>query len=366
MSADLNIQTPENWYWGQQHPIVIAGPCSAESEEQVLTTARQLAQIPMISTLRAGVWKPRTRPDGFEGAGENAIQWLLKAREETGLKLTVEVAKPEHVELCLKHDIDMLWIGARTSANPFSVQEIAESLKGIDIPVMVKNPVHPDLKLWIGAIERLNKSGIQKLMAVHRGFFTHEKTSYRNLPLWEIPIELKRLCPTLPILCDPSHISGKRKLLASVTQKAMDLAFDGIMIESHFNPTIAKTDANQQITPENLKDLLSNLMLRQEKGNAELGETLENLRFELDRLDHDLLEVLGQRMDKIREIGNYKKDRNMTVLQIERLRSMILERIEVGKDLNLDQKFVLKLLQLVHNESIRIQTGILNEEEEIL
>lgn len=366
MSSDLNIKSPEKWYWGKQHPIIIAGPCSAESEEQVLKTARQLAQIPMVSTLRAGVWKPRTRPDGFEGSGEKALQWLQKAKQETGLRTTVEVANPQHVELCLKYGVDILWIGARTSANPFSVQEIAESLRGIDIPVMVKNPVHPDLKLWIGAIERINKAGIEKIMAVHRGFFTHEKTSYRNLPLWEIPIELKRLCPTLPVLCDPSHISGKRKLLASVTQKAMDLAFDGIMIESHFNPTIAKTDANQQITPENLQELLENLVLRNEAGDSDFGDTLENLRFDLDRLDHDLLEVLGNRMDKIREIGFYKKDQNMTVLQIDRLRSMILERINIGKDLNLDQKFVLKLLQLVHNESIRIQTGIMNDDEELM
>ena len=355
MSTNINIEALPF----QNSPLIIAGPCSAESFEQIMATGRAIAQIPKVEYYRAGIWKPRTRPDGFEGFGKAALPWLTAMKKETGLKTVVEVATPNHVEYCLNARIDMIWIGARTTANPFSVQEIAESLKGVDIPVLVKNPLHPDLKLWIGALERVNKAGIKTLAAVHRGFYTYDNGPFRNLPMWEIPIELKRLIPDLPVITDPSHISGKRKLIPEIAQKALDLAMDGLMIETHINPKIAKTDAAQQLTPQGLKELLDNLVLRKEYGTKDFESLLEKIRKDVDDIDSELLQILWRRMEKIEEIGRYKKDNNITVLQIDRLRKMMISRLKTGKELGLDKKFVLKLLQLVHKESIQIQTKIM-------
>jgi len=356
MSTNINIEALPF----QNSPLIIAGPCSAESFEQVMDTGRAIAQIPKVEYYRAGIWKPRTRPDGFEGLGKVALPWLAAMKKETGLKTVVEVATPNHVEQCINTEIDMIWIGARTTANPFSVQEIAESLVGVDIPVLVKNPLHPDLKLWIGALERINKAGIKTLAAVHRGFYTYDNGPFRNLPMWEIPIELKRLIPDLPVITDPSHISGKRKLIPEIAQKAMDLAMDGLMIETHINPKNAKTDSDQQLTPQGLKELLDNLLLRKEYGTKDFESLLEKIRKEVDDIDSELLQILWRRMEKIEEIGHYKKDNNITVLQIDRLRKMMISRLKTGKELGLDKKFVLKLLQLVHKESIQIQTKIMN------
>ncbi len=359
MGTTLQVKEQENWLNKTNEPILIAGPCSAENREQVLETGKQLAKIPQLTVLRAGIWKPRTRPDIFEGIGEPALEWLLEVKKETGLKTCVEVATPEHIVLALKYQVDILWIGARTTANPFSIQTLADSLKGVDIPVMIKNPLHPDLKLWIGALERINNAGIDKLAAIHRGFYTYDNKPFRNLPMWEIPIELKRIVPELPLICDPSHISGKRSLLQSVSQRALDLSFDGLMIESHYNPSLALTDADQQLTPENLHTLINNLVIRKEYGSSDFENLLEKLRFEVDNLDHELLNILSQRNEKTKQIGEYKKLNNITVLQISRLRKMIQERLKYGNNLELDNNFILKLLQLIHKESIRVQTDIM-------
>lgn len=362
MGTTLQLNEQDNWLKKGNKPVLIAGPCSAETREQVLATGRQLATIPQLSMIRAGVWKPRTRPDIFEGIGEAALEWLWELKQETNLKICVEVATPEHIELALKYNVDVLWIGARTTVNPFSVQTLADSLKGVDIPVMVKNPIHPDLKLWIGALERINNAGIDKLAAIHRGFYTYDNKPFRNLPMWEIPVELKRIIPQLPIICDPSHISGKRSLIQSVAQRALDLSFDGLMIESHYNPNIALTDAEQQITPDILHQIIDNLVIRKEYGSSDFENILEKLRFEMDFLDHELLSILSLRNEKTKQIGEYKKQNNITVLQISRLRKMIQERLDYGNNLELDNNFVLKILQLIHKESIRIQTDIMQED----
>ena len=363
MGTKLDILSIDKWLETDGLPLIISGPCSAESEEQLLSTGRELAKKQKIKIIRSGIWKPRTRPDIFEGVGEVGLQWLKKIKDETKLLTCVEVANPHHVEACLKNDVDILWIGARTTVNPFSVQEIADSLKGVDIPVMVKNPLHPDLKLWIGALERLNQVGINKLAAIHRGFYTYENTPYRNLPMWEIPIELKRVVPNLPVITDPSHICGNRELLQSISQKALDLAMDGLMLEYHIDPSSAKTDASQQLEPKDLKALLENLVLRQEFGTEDFENQLEKLRFDVDHIDQELLTILTRRMNKIEEIGRYKKANNITVLQIDRLRQMMISRLKSGKELGIDNKFVLGLLQLVHKESIHIQTQIMMTEK---
>ena len=362
MGTQLDILELQEWMDTGGEPLIISGPCSAETEEQLLQTGRELAKIPHVRMIRAGIWKPRTRPDIFEGVGEIGLSWLQQLRKETGLKTCVEVARPEHVEASLKYGVDVLWIGARTTANPFSVQELADALQGVDIPVMIKNPLHPDLKLWIGAFERLNQAGIKKMAAIHRGFYTYEKTPYRNIPMWEVPIELKRIIPHLPVITDPSHICGNRELLQRVSQKALDLAMDGLMLESHINPDKALTDAAQQLTPAALKELLDNLVLRQEFGSEDFENLLEKLRYEIDHIDDELLTILARRMQKIEEIGKYKKENNITVLQMDRLRKMMISRLKKGNELKLDSKFVLKLLQLVHKNSIQIQTSIMDEE----
>lgn len=343
-------------------PLIIAGPCSAESEAQVLTTARLLAKIQAVKIFRAGVWKPRTRPNGFEGVGIEGLVWLQKIKEETGLDTAVEVATSSHVEEALKHNIDYLWIGARTSVNPFSVQEIANALRGVDVPVLVKNPVNPDINAWMGALERVSQVGIKKLLAVHRGFSTFEKTPYRNAPKWDIPIELKRQMPEIPIISDPSHIGGSRDTIAELSQKAMDLAMDGLMIECHFNPDAALSDAIQQVTPDSLDEILKNLIIRKPEGNGLNGQhTLESLREEMDTADDALLEAIGRRIRITKELGMYKKSHNMTILQVNRWQQVLEDRLRQAYHLGLDEKLVKDIYQILHNQSVKIQSELLNK-----
>lgn len=336
---------------------VIAGPCSAETEEQVMSTAMQLA-AKGCHIFRAGAWKPRTKPGGFEGHGEKALPWLQRVKETTGMLVGIEVATPEHVELALKYGIDILWIGARTSANPFAVQAIADSLRGIDIPVLVKNPVNPDLELWIGAMERINQAGIKRLAAIHRGFSSYDKKIYRNLPMWQIPIELRRRVPDLPIFCDPSHIGGRRELIAPLCQQAMDLGFDGLIIESHCDPDKAWSDAKQQVTPDVLDYILSLLVIRDETATT---EGITNLRRQIDEIDNQLMEMLTKRMRVCREIGQYKKEHNMTVLQTSRYNEILDKRGAQGSLCGMDPAFVKTVFEAIHEESVRQQMEIVNK-----
>lgn len=340
-----------------ERPFVIAGPCSAETEEQVMTTARQLADKG-CHMFRAGVWKPRTKPGGFEGNGEAALPWMKQVKEETGMLITTEVATPEHVELALKYGIDVLWIGARTTANPFAMQALADSLKGVDIPVLVKNPVNPDLELWIGAMERLNQAGLKRLGAIHRGFSSFDKKIYRNLPMWQIPIELRRRIPNLPIICDPSHIGGRRELIAPLCQQAMDLGFDGLIVESHCNPDEAWSDAKQQVTPEVLDYILGLLVIRDETVTT---EGIHELRNQIDELDNNLMELLAKRMRVCREIGQYKKEHNMTVLQTSRYNEILDKRGAQGSLCGMDPMFIKEVFEAIHEESVRQQIEIINK-----
>jgi chorismate mutase len=358
MGTNMETDFPQGLWEPEKFPLVIAGPCSAESEEQVLQTARQLAAIPEVKVFRAGLWKPRTRPGTFEGVGEKGLSWMQKVKKETGLKTAVEVARTVHVEKALKHDVDVLWLGARTVVSPFVVQELAEALRGTSAIVMVKNPVIPDIKLWIGALERMNAVGVKSLLAVHRGFHYFEKSPFRNAPMWEIPIELKRLAPRLPIVVDPSHICGRRDLLYEIAQKATDLEMDGLMLEVHENPAEALTDAAQQISPAGLNDLLSSLVLRRKSGNPDFENRLETLRTEIDKLDGELLQILSKRLEIIDEIGDYKKDNNITILQMKRWAGILEDRLSIGIHLGLDEDFLKRLLNLIHKESIRRQTNI--------
>lgn len=349
--------------FNSQTPTLIAGPCSAETEAQVLETARALALIPEVKVFRAGIWKPRTRPGAFEGMGEEALKWLQKVKAETGLLTAVEAGNPEHVEELLKHGIDIIWIGARTTVNPFAVQEIADAVKGNDVHVWVKNPINPDLKLWMGAIERIEKAGIENVVAIHRGFQVYENSVYRYPPKWDIPISLMSERPDLKIVCDPSHITGKRDMLLSVSQKAMDLGFDGLMIETHPNPDQAWSDAAQQITPQTLQQLLAQLQIR-DRNIEGVGFTneLESLRNMVDSLDEELLEIIAKRMDLIAKIGSYKKQHNITVFQPERWLEIKKSRANFGENLKLNPEFVLNILTEIHNESIRFQTEIIYPE----
>lgn len=340
-----------------ERPIVIAGPCSAESEEQVMTTAKQLADKG-CRMFRAGVWKPRTKPGGFEGQGEAALPWLQNVKKTTGMLVATEVATPEHVELALKYGIDILWVGARTSANPFAMQALADSLKGVDVPVLVKNPVNPDLELWIGALERINQAGITRLAAIHRGFSSYDKKIYRNLPMWQIPIELRRRYPSLPILCDPSHIGGTRELIAPLCQQAMYLGFDGLIVESHCSPDNAWSDAKQQVTPDVLDYILSLLVIRDEKVTT---EGIHALRKQIDELDNQLIELLAKRMRVCREIGQYKKEHNMTVLQTSRYNEILDKRGAQGVLCGMSSEFIRSVFEEVHEESVRQQIEIINQ-----
>ena len=351
-----NILPLESYLPVREKPLIIAGPCSAETETQVMETARELANIPQVAAFRCGLWKPRTRPGDFEGMGEKGLEWLRKAKLETGLPIAVEVAVPKHIELCLKNNVDILWIGSRTVVNPFSVNEIAEALKGVDIPVLVKNPVNPDLLLWIGALERLSQQGIRKLAAVHRGFSAYGSKPFRNLPIWEIPIELRRLIPGLPVLVDPSHISGTRSMLSHVAQTAIDLAFDGLMIESHIRPETALTDSDQQITPAALEELIRRLLLPvglSGEEDAIIGE----LRKEIDEIDDHVLKMLARRMEIATRIGKHKRAKGMDFLQLERWKEVVEDRLEKGTAQGLSRNFLFKLLQAIHEEALRTQAG---------
>lgn len=353
---ELNLK-PLNLPSDKERPFVIAGPCSAETEEQVITTAHQLASRG-CRIYRAGVWKPRTKPGGFEGNGEQALPWLQRVKQETGMLVATEVATPEHVELALKYGIDILWVGARTSANPFAMQALADSLGGTDAVVFVKNPVNPDLELWIGAMERINQAGITRMAAIHRGFSSYDNKIYRNAPTWQIPIELRRRIPNLPIICDPSHIGGRRELIAPLCQQAMDLGFDGLIVESHCSPDEAWSDAKQQVTPDVLDYILGLLVIRD---GSVTTEGIHELRKQIDELDNQLMELLAKRMRVCREIGQYKKEHNMTVLQTVRYNEIQNKRGAQGALCGMDPDFVRKIFEEVHEESVRQQMEIINQ-----
>jgi chorismate mutase len=340
-----------------KRPLIIAGPCSAETEEQVMSTAKLLADKG-YKIFRSGIWKPRTKPGGFEGNGEMALPWMKRVKDELGMLITTEVATPEHVELALKYGMDLLWIGARTSANPFAMQALADSLQGVDVPVLVKNPVNPDLELWIGGMERLNQAGIKRLAAIHRGFSSYDKKIYRNMPMWQIPIEMRRRIPALPIICDPSHIGGRRELVAPLCQQAMDLGFDGLIIETHCNPDVAWSDASQQITPDVLDYILNLLVIRE---STVTTEGIVELRKQIDECDNNLIELLAKRMRVCREIGQYKKEHNMTILQTARYSEIIQKRGVQGSLCGMNEDFIKFIFEAVHQESVRQQMEILNK-----
>ncbi len=340
-------------------PIIISGPCSAESRSQVLETAKQLHGIDYVNIFRAGIWKPRTRPNSFEGVGAVGLAWLKEAGTQYGMPVTTEVANAKHVELCLAAGIDILWIGARTTVNPFAVQEIADALRGVNIPVMVKNPINPDLNLWMGAIERIYNSGIRELAAIHRGFSSATKSKYRNKPLWEIPIQLKTEFPDLSIFCDPSHIGGSRDLIQPLSQRAFDLDFDGLMIESHISPADALSDAKQQVTPDALHSILAKLQIKNKTiSDSQFNQKLETLRSDIDELDEELLRILGKRMEMVEAIGHYKKQYNITPFQLQRWREILESRKMIGSELNLSEKFIQDFLGALHTESLEKQTKI--------
>ncbi len=340
-----------------KRPLVIAGPCSAETEEQLLTTARQLADNG-IKIFRAGIWKPRTKPGGFEGVGSKAFQWMTRVKEETNMYLATEVATPKHVEEALENNIDMLWIGTRTTANPFAVQEIADALKNVDIPVLIKNPINPDVELWIGAIQRLYNAGVKKIGAIHRGFSTTDKKNYRNPPQWQIPIELKRRLPSMPIICDPSHIGGKRDLIFNLSQQAMDMNYFGLIVETHCNPDQAWSDKQQQITPETLKQILHSIIIRD---TVQTTESLFVLRSQIDELDNELLQLLSQRMRISREIGQYKLENRMPILQTQRYSHILSEKTKQGEGLNISDEFIQQIWSTIHAESVRQQMAVMEK-----
>lgn len=363
MAETLDIKPLSSWVGNTSHPFVIAGPCSAEGEEQVMTTVQQIVNnaAGKVQMIRAGIWKPRTRPNSFEGVGEIGLPWVKNAGRAVGLPVTVEVANPEHVEAALKNDIDVLWIGARTTVSPFAIQEIADSLKGVDIPVMIKNPINPDLELWVGAVERFYHAGLRKLAVIHRGFSSYEKTIYRNPPMWEIPIELRRRYPQIPIIVDPSHMGGTRDMIYMLSQQGMDMGFEGLMIESHINPDKAWSDAKQQITPERLGQILGQLIVRQPKTDEDGLKSLHDLRARIDRIDDYIIELLSERMGISEEIGTFKKENRLAIHQSERWAQIVKRALEKGKTGGLTEEFILKLFQQVHNESIRHQSSVMEK-----
>ncbi len=344
-----------------ERPFLISGPCSAESEEQVYETCRQLAAEGRVSVLRAGIWKPRTRPDSFEGLGEEALPWLINAGKSFGLPVAVEVANKNHVEKALSSGVDIIWVGARTTVNPFAVQEIADAVKGTNVPVMIKNPVNPDLELWLGAFERFEKVGMNDLVAIHRGFSMYKHPKYRNVPSWEIPIALGERRSDIPLLCDPSHISGNRELLLEISQKAMDLNFDGLMIESHITPDKAWSDAAQQLTPSALTILLDNLVLRSRQVSASAADQLREKRAKVSNLDDRIFELIAARMVISDEVGQLKRDNNIMILQQEHWAKIIQERLDRAEEYGLSKDFIRKLMDAIHQESIRHQVNIMNK-----
>ncbi len=363
MKLELDIEPIHSWLPGASNPLLIAGPCSLESEEQALNTAKELAKDPRVHVYRGGVWKPRTRPGCFEGIGSIGLEWLKKVKQETGLLVGTEVANAQHTEEALKAGIDVIWIGARSTVSPFVVQEIADVLKGTDQIVMVKNPLSPDVPLWMGAIERLYDVGIHKLVAIHRGFTSFDKTKYRNYPSWRTVIELKSLMPNLPIICDPSHMGGKREYIYELSQRAFDLGLDGLMIESHIDPSCALSDKDQQLTPADLKVVLDRLVIRYANvADETFISDLERLRNRIDSLDTDLLELLAARMNIVKQIGDYKKKNKVTALQLDRWEKMMKVRVKMANDLNLDEFFIKILFQMIHEDSIRQQSEIMDSD----
>lgn len=361
MVVKLDTSQIKDWRGFNERPFLIAGPCSAETEEQVMETARQLAKINKVSVFRAGIWKPRTRPNSFEGIGLEGLKWLKRVKEETGLLVGIEVANERHVYEALKYGIDMLWIGARTSVNPFTVQEISNALNGVDVMVLVKNPVNPDLELWIGAIERIARAGIKRLGAIHRGFSAYEKTTYRNQPNWQLPIELRRRIPDIPLICDPSHIAGSREYIHEISQKALDLNYDGLMIESHIDPDKALSDPLQQITPNELKELLSRLILRNPStSDPRVLDVLGELRQQIDIYDDHLIDLIEQRMKVAETIGHYKKENNITILQSFRWDEIVKRVMIHGQAKGLSTELIDTIFKAIHQESINHQMKIMN------
>ncbi len=362
--SEIKILPLADWELSSDRPFVVAGPCSAESEEQVLKIASQLDKD-KVQLFRAGIWKPRTRPNAFEGVGSIGLKWLQTVKKEYGFKITTEVANVKHVYEALKAGVDVLWIGARTTTNPFAVQEIADALQGVDIPVFVKNPVNPDLELWIGAIERIHQAGINRIGAIHRGFSSYGKSKYRNIPHWQIAIDLKRRLPEVALINDPSHITGNSDLIEMVSQKAMDLNFDGLMIETHNEPSKAWSDAKQQITPFHLHEILNRLVLRDElMDEALLPDTLEELRAKIDQLDNDLLDSLMNRMDVVGKIGEWKKKNNISIYQSSRFEDILEAVREKAISLGLKPEFAEIIFKAIHEESISLQTSVLNTQFE--
>jgi chorismate mutase len=360
MNSDSNTQFSGWGLRNPKRPLVIAGPCSAETREQTISTAKQLKELG-IEIFRAGIWKPRTRPNQFEGVGTEGLEWLRYVRNELGMKVATEVGNVKHVYESLRSGIDVIWIGARTTANPFAMQEIADSLKGVDIPVLVKNPVNPDINLWIGAIERLQGAGITRVGAIHRGFTTFDKTRYRNIPQWQLPIELRQRMPGIPMLCDPSHMGGSRDLLAELSQKALDLNYNGLIIESHCNPENAKSDNEQQVTPQELDRILKGLVLRNINiEDPSVMVTLEDLRQKIDIFDNKLLSLLEERMKVVRRIGLYKKENQLTILQPSRWKEIVDNAVDKGRKHHLSDDLVITIFKAIHQESINNQTSIMN------
>ncbi len=363
MSTNFEINPIKEWLPHINNPLLISGPCSLETEQQTLETAKLLAKDPRVFVYRGGVWKPRTRPGSFEGVGSIGLKWLQLVKRETGLPVGTEVANAQHTEEALKAGLDVVWIGARSTASPFVVQEIADVVKGSNAVVMIKNPVNPDVQLWVGAIERIYQAGIKSIVAIHRGFTPFRDTVYRNYPNWKTVIELRRLLPNLPIICDPSHIAGKRELLFEISQKAFDMGMEGLMIESHIDPSCALSDAAQQVTPADLAKLLDKLVIRhQTANNPEFENRLDMLRSRIDAIDSELLEMLSSRVEIVKEIGKYKKENNVTALQINRWSQLMENRVDTGKKLDLNETFVKILFQLIHEDSVRMQTEIMDSE----
>lgn len=362
--ADKKLEIIPLYEWGmftEPKPSVVAGPCSAESEQQVMETAKGLKELG-INVFRAGIWKPRTHPGCFEGVGVQGLKWLQKIQKEYGLKVATEVAGEKHVAQCLEHGVDMVWLGARTTANPFLVQEIADALKGTDIPVLVKNPVNADLDLWIGALERLSRAGVKKLGVIHRGFSTFDKIKYRNDPQWQVAIELRSRYPELPFFVDPSHLGGSRDYIQEISQRSLDLGFEGLMIESHCNPSVALSDAKQQLTPCELRDLLYNQIAVRDKDSdaPEWKENIDHLRAKIDVIDENLLYTLGSRMNVSRQIGEYKKENNIAIIQASRWDKVLSKVVAKGKDYGLDEKFLKDVFNAIHEASVEVQNEIIS------
>lgn len=360
MQATETMKNTAEKTWNKR-PLIISGPCSAETEEQVLATAQRLATTGKIDMLRAGIWKPRTRPGTFEGVGTKGLAWLQQAKKLTGLPTTVEVATGKQVEDALHFDVDVLWIGARTTVNPFSVQEVADALRGVNVPVLIKNPINPDLELWMGAVERVAKVGVKEIGLIHRGFSSYGNTEYRNAPMWHLAIEMKRRNPELLMINDPSHICGRRDILLEVAQKAIDLDYDGLMIESHIDPDNAWSDAKQQVTPERLAEMLGSIVWRREDvASEEFHQALEKLRQQINHLDDELMQILSQRMKVSEKIGLYKKENSITILQTNRWNEILDRAVKKGENLGLSKEFITKYFDAVHMESINHQTKVIN------